>query len=292
MELKKASRKQIKLKVAMAGTSGSGKTMSALLVAYGITGDWSKIAVIDTENRSAELYFGKKAGDVVIGEFLTIQLSAPFSPEIYSEAISICEKESTVECIIIDSISHEWEGRGGIMSIADSMSGNSFTNWAKITPRHNSFVDSMINCKKHLIATLRSKQDYVLVDKNGKSVPEKVGLKAITREGLEYEFTLVFDIDIKHNATASKDRTGLFMDMPQFVICPINGQDLKSWCETGIDEIEAEKAERAEIELEISTSTTVEGLQFIWESFPVLQSKSWFKECVKLKKAELCDTSK
>lgn len=292
MELKKASRKQIKLKVAMAGTSGSGKTMSALLVAYGITGDWSKIAVIDTENRSSELYVGSSAGDVVIGEFLTIQLHAPFTPERYIEAIATCEKCNDVDVIIIDSVSHEWEGKGGILSISESMSGNSFTNWAKITPRHNAFVDSMINCKKHLIATLRSKQDYVLVDKNGKSVPEKVGLKAISREGLEYEFTLVFDLDIKHNANASKDRTGLFMDKPPMVITPTHGVVMKSWCETGIDEIEAEKAERAEIELEISASTTVEGLQFIWEGFPVLQSKSWFKECVKLKKAELCDTSK
>lgn len=292
MELKKASKKQIKLKVAMAGTSGSGKTTAALLVAFGITGDWSKIAVIDTENRSSELYVGKTVGDVVIGEFLTIQLSAPFSPERHIEAITVCEKASDVECIIIDSISHEWEGRGGIMSIADSMTGNSFANWAKITPRHNAFVDSMINCKKHLIATLRSKQDYVIADKNGKSVPEKVGLKAITREGMEYEFTLVFDIDIKHNASASKDRTGIFMDKPQFVITPESGRDLKSWCETGIDEIEAEKAERIDAEGDIIACESVEGLQFIWESFPALQSKQWFKECVKQKKAELCAISK
>lgn len=292
MELKKASRKQIKLKVAMAGTSGSGKTMSALLVAYGITGDWSKIAVIDTENRSSELYVGSSAGDVTIGEFLTIQLQAPYTPERYIEAIATCEKCNDVDVIIIDSVSHEWEGKGGILSISESMTGNSFTNWGKITPRHNAFVDSMINCKKHLIATLRSKQDYVLVDKNGKSVPEKVGLKAISREGLEYEFTLVFDLDIKHNANASKDRTGLFMDKPPVLITPAHGEAMKSWCETGIDEIEAENAERVEIELEISVTKTVEGLQFIWESFPPLQSKSWFKECVKLKKAELCDTSK
>ena len=155
MELKKASRKQIKLKVAMAGTSGSGKTMSALLVAYGITGDWSKIAVIDTENRSSELYVGSSAGDVTIGEFLTIQLQAPYTPERYIEAITTCEKCNDVDVIIIDSVSHEWEGKGGILSISESMTGNSFANWAKITPRHNAFVDSMINCKKHLIASLR-----------------------------------------------------------------------------------------------------------------------------------------
>ena len=287
MELKRASRKQIKLKVAMAGTSGSGKTMSALLVAYGITGDWSKIAVIDTENRSSELYVGSSAGDVTIGEFLTLQLNAPFTPERYIEAIALCEKTKEIECIIIDSITHEWDGKGGIISTNDSM-GKNIVNWAKLTPRHNAFVDSIINCSKHTICTVRSKQEYLITENEGKKSVEKVGMRAITREGLEYEFTIFLDIDIRHMSSASKDRTGLFMDKPSVVITPAHGEAMKSWCETGIDEIESEKAERSEIELEISTSTTVEGLQFIWESFPVLQSKSWFKECVKLKKAELC----
>jgi len=98
------------------------------------------------------------------------------------------------------------------------MTGNSFTAWAKLTPRHNAFVQEILQSPAHILATIRTKQDYILADKNGKMVPEKVGLKGITREGMDYEFTLVFDLDIKHNASASKDRTSLFIDKPEFRI--------------------------------------------------------------------------
>ena len=98
------------------------------------------------------------------------------------------------------------------------MMGNSFTNWAKVTPRHNNFVQKILQSNSHIIATIRSKQDYVLSEKNGKMVPEKVGLKGVTREGLDYEFTIVLELDLKHQATATKDRTQLFMDKPSFII--------------------------------------------------------------------------
>lgn len=237
MELKKASRKQIKLKVALNGSAGSGKTTSALLIAHGLTNSWDKVAVIDTENRSSELYVGMKVNDLTIGEFNTIQISKPYSPEKYVQAIEMCLKENDIECIIIDSASHEWEGSGGILDIHNNMAGNSFTNWGKLTPRHNKFIETIVNAPKHIIATFRSKSDYVMSEKNGKQVPEKVGLKAITREGVDYEFTLCFDIDIKHNAVASKDRTNLFMDKPDFVITSETGAILKEWSETGTEAI-------------------------------------------------------
>ena len=82
-----------------------------------------------------------------------------------------------MEVIIIDSISHEWEGSGGILDIHAGMAGNSFTNWGKLTPRHNAFIQTILQTNKHIIGTIRSKQDYVLNEKNGKQVPEKVGLK-------------------------------------------------------------------------------------------------------------------
>ena len=233
MEIKKASKKQLKLKVALNGSSGSGKTTSALLMSYGLIKDWSKICVIDTENRSSELYVGMKVGDIVIGEFMTIQLAKPFSPEKYIEALDLCLKTNEIECIIIDSMSHEWEGTGGILDIHNGMTGNSFTNWGKLTPRHNKFIESIVNANKHILGTFRAKQDYVMQEKNGKQVPEKIGLKAITREGVDYEFTLCFDIDIKHNAVASKDRTGLFMDKPDFVINAETGITLSEWCNNG-----------------------------------------------------------
>ncbi len=230
MELKKAMRKQAKIKLALQGPSGSGKTYSALLLAAGMT-DWSKIAVIDTENHSADLY-------AHLGDYSVLQLSKPFSPERYIEAIQTCEG-AKIEVIIIDSVSHEWEGSGGILDLHGNMPGNSFTNWAKMTPRHNAFVQKILESTCHIISTIRTKQDYVLSEKNGKMVPEKVGLKGITRDGMDYEFTIVFDLDIKHNAIASKDRTSLFADKPAGIITPGYGKRILQWCNAGtsVDEV-------------------------------------------------------
>ena len=211
MELRTAQRKKAKIRIGLQGPSGCGKTYSSLLLAYGITDNWSKIVVIDTENHSADLYAD-------LGSYKVLNLSKTFSPENYIKAIDICERRPEIEVIILDSISHEWEGAGGILETHGNMTGNSFTNWNKVTPRHNAFVQKILQSRCHVIATIRSKQDYVLSEKNGKMVPEKVGLKGVTREGMDYEFTIVLDLDIKHNASASKDRTGLFMDKPSFVV--------------------------------------------------------------------------
>ncbi len=225
MKLQIAKRHQAKIKLGIQGCSGSGKTMSSLLIAYGLCGDWSKIAVIDTENYSASLY-------AHLGPFKVLNISAPFSPEKYIDAIALCEAAG-IEVIIVDSISHEWEGTGGILDIHGNMQGNSFANWAKLTPRHNGFVQAILQSPCHIIGTIRTKQEYVLSEKNGKQVPEKVGLKGVTREGMDYEFTIVLDVNIKHLASASKDRTGLFMDKPEFKITKSTGEQILSWCKEG-----------------------------------------------------------
>ncbi|WP_259016580.1 ATP-binding protein [Emticicia fluvialis] len=204
MQLQLAQRKNVKIKLGLQGSSGSGKTYSALLIAYGITHDWTKVAVIDTENHSAELY-------AHLGSFYVLNLQPLFSPEKYREALDICLKAG-VEVIIIDSISHEWDY---IIDQHGALSGNSYTNWSKFTPRHQRFIQSMLQADVHIICTMRAKQDYVLNEKNGKQVPEKVGLRAIQRDGLDYELTIVFEIDIKHYAVASKDRTELFVNKKQ-----------------------------------------------------------------------------
>ena len=225
MEILKAERKRAKIKMALQGPSGSGKTMSSLLLSYGLCGDWSKIAVIDTENHSAELYSH-------LGDYNVINIAAPYSPEKYQEAIKLCEK-SGIEVIIIDSISHEWEGSGGILDMHSSMAGNSFTNWSKLTPRHNAFLQAILQSQCHVIGNIRSKQEYVLQEKSGKFIPEKVGLKGVTREGMDYEMTIVLEIDIKHNAISSKDRTGIFTDKPEFQISVDTGKLILQWCNSG-----------------------------------------------------------
>lgn len=224
MKLQTAQRKRAKIKMGLNGPSGSGKTMGALLVAYGICGDWGKIAVIDTESHSADLY-------AHLGKYQVLPLNAPFSPERYAEAIEVCEKAG-IEVIIIDSITQEWEH---LLDHHSSMQGNSFTNWGKITPRHNEFVQNIVQSPCHIISTVRTKQDYVLNEKNGKMIPEKVGLKSVQRDGIEYEFTLVFDLDIKNMATASKDRTGLFFGKPEQKLSVSTGKQIATWCNDGED---------------------------------------------------------
>ncbi len=223
MQLKKSKKQNVKLRLGISGASGFGKTHSALLLAYGMTKDWTKIAVIDTENSSASLYSD-------LGEFNVLDLQAPFSPERYTQAITICEKAG-IEVCIIDSITHEWNGTGGCLQIHEKYGGR-FQDWQKITPRHQAFVDKILQSSCHIITTTRRKIDYSLdVGSNGRTKVIKHGTKEITREGFEYELTVNFElVNDKHLAKASKDRTGLFMNKPEFIISSKTGERLLKWC--------------------------------------------------------------
>lgn len=223
MELRKSERKRAKIKMALQGSAGSGKTYSSLLLAKGLlNGDFSKVAIIDTENGSANLY-------AHLGQYNVLSLEPPYTPEKYIEAIEICEK-AQMNVIILDSISQVWDE---LLDFHSKLPGNSFANWNKVTPRQKSFVDKILQANAHVIATMRTKQDYVLQQKDGKYVPEKVGLKAVQRDGVDYEFTLVFDIDSKHFAVASKDRTNLFTGKPEFTINSATGKKILDWCNNG-----------------------------------------------------------
>jgi len=229
--LRTATRHKAKIRLGLSAVAGGGKTYSAILIAKGLAkGDLSKVAIIDTENGSADLYAN-------LGGYNVLTLEAPFSPERYINAIKECESAG-MEVIIIDSITHEWDGSGGILEISNSMAGNSYTNWAKLTPRHNAFINSILQSKCHIITTVRRKQDYEMTtNSQGKLVPQKIGLKEVTREGFEYELTVNLELDTKHIATTSKDRTGLFMDKPEFVPNEATGKLLLDWCENGIEPV-------------------------------------------------------
>lgn len=258
MKLQQAQRHQVKLRLGFSGASGFGKTYSALLLAYGITNDWSKIAIIDTENNSASLY-------AHLGNFNVLSLNEPYSPERYIEAIKTCEKAS-MEVIIIDSITHEWNGKGGCLQIHEQLGGR-FSDWAKLTPRHQAFLDAILESNSHIITTVRKKMDYSMdKDSNGKTRVIKHGLKNITREGFSYELTVDFElINDKHLAKASKDRTGLFMDKPEFVINASTGRKLIAWCNEGVSLEDAKQ--------EIETCTTVEGLKHLYSKYNSLQNQ-------------------
>ncbi len=274
MKLQQAKKQQVKLRVGLSGASGFGKTYSALLLAYGITNDWTKIAIIDTENSSANLYAN-------LGSYNVLSLKTPYSPERYIEAVRVAENAS-MEVIIIDSITHEWNGKGGCLDLHEKLGGR-FQDWAKITPRHQAFIDAILQSKCHVITTVRRKTDYSMDrDRNGKTKVIKLGTKEITREGFEYELTTNFEIiNDNHLALTSKDRTGLFMNKPEFVITSGTGKILKKWCNDGESVMDKLNA----INEEINQCSIIEGLRHIYSKYPNYQGK--IKGSILKRKAEL-----
>lgn len=242
MQFQKAQRRKAKLRLGIAGPSGSGKTMGALLIAKGIGG---RIAVIDTEHDSASLYAEPMrlpdGSTFEPPEFDTLSLSAPFTPERFIEAIHAAERAGYDVCVI-DSTTAEWSGAGGCLELVDhvskaSFSGNSYMAWSAITPRHRAFLDAMLHSPMHIIATMRSKTETAQVDDGRKKKVVKLGMKAEQRDGIEYEFTTVLDVIHDGNfATASKDRTGLFVGDPQR-ITEETGKRVMAWLESGAEPI-------------------------------------------------------
>lgn len=232
---RKAERKKAKLRLGIAGPAGAGKTYSALLIAQGLGG---KIAMIDTEHRSGDLYAHLLEYDIA-------QIEAPYTPTKYREGIEAAEKAG-YGVLIIDSLSHAWEGEGGLLEMHDKTTKarsdkNSFNAWRDITPEHNRLVDAILKSGLHVIITLRSKMAYEVQtdERTGKSKPVKIGLKPIFREGVEYEFTTVLDMTAEdHLATTSKDRTQLFDGKPPFTPSSATGAQLLEWLETGVDSVQ------------------------------------------------------
>ncbi len=248
LQLRKAERRKAKLRIGVTAPSGAGKTFSSLLMAAGLTKDnWDKIAVIDTENGSGDLYADSKE----MGPYNVITLESPFTPERYIEAIKACEVAG-MQVIIIDSATHEWDGKGGCLEIQEQLGGR-YQDWAKVTPRHRKFIEAILQSPCDIITTTRRKQDYDMTKgSDGRVRVEKVGLKEVQREGFEYELTLNFEISSNHLAKASKDRTGLFADKPEFQIGKDTGKLLREWAESGSDSIEEiEMKKRAELRIEL-----------------------------------------
>jgi hypothetical protein len=206
---KKATRQQARLRMALMGPSGAGKTFTALKIATYLGGP---IAVFDTERGSASKYAGEAMPDGARFEFDVME-PEDFSPETYVRAIHAAEAAG-YNVLIIDSLSHAWMGKGGALDMVDSAAkrggsgGNSFSAWRDVTPKHNAMVDSIVGARLHVIATMRTKMEHVQEkdERTGRTVIRKIGLQAVQRDGLEYEFDLVADLDQEHNMVISKTR--------------------------------------------------------------------------------------
>lgn len=223
MAFVKAKKEKIWTKVLLGGSSGSGKTYSALRLATGLAKKCgSGIAAIDTEAGRIRYYANEF-------DFSDMQLTEPFTPEKYIEAINEAVG-SGFKVLIIDSISHEWNY---CVDIHDKMPGNSWTNWSRVTPRHDAFMEKILQAPIHIIATVRGKDEYVLEEKNGKQTPKKVGLGFKQRDGVEYNYTATFNIaQDTHIAEATKDNTHIFEGRYE-VLTEKDGEALYDWANTG-----------------------------------------------------------
>lgn len=228
VQIRKARRSATKLRLLLTGPSGSGKTYGALLVAKGLGA--RRPIVIDTEQGSSDLYDSLLPFDV-------IDLVPPFTPERYIAAIDAAEKAGA-DVIVIDSISQEWNGPGGILELSDEVArakfkGNTWSAWSELTPRHRAFIDRMLRSSAHIIATGRAKTETAQVDDHGRKKVVKLGMRLESRDGAEYEFTTVLDIvHDGHYAVASKDRTGIFTGDPK-PISEATGKRLAEWLAGG-----------------------------------------------------------
>jgi len=198
---RKAEKVNTKLKIALTGPAGSGKTFGALRLAQGFA---KNIALIDTEVGSSDLYADRF-------NFSKIDLTH-FDSKNYIKAILVAEKEG-FDCLIIDSLSHEWVACLDKVTKLQETAVNKFTVWGQVTPEHDALISTILSTPIHMIITMRSKMKTELIeDSRGKKVPKRVGMEPIQRDGVEYSFTIIFDIAQNHVATVGKDRTGLFDD--------------------------------------------------------------------------------
>ncbi len=261
MEIIKASKKKAKIKLSLAGPPGSGKSYSALLLAFGLCNDWSKICVVDTENGSASLYSH-------LGPFNVIDLKPPYTPDRFIEAIKLAESVS--EVIVLDSAAAEWSGSGGCLEIHEKETAkmkvpNSFMAWATVSRLHHQFIDAILHSGCHVISCLRSKVEYTLTEKNGKQVPVKLGMAPETRNGFEFEVSISLELSQDHFARVSKDRTGLFEGKEPFLITSDTGKLISDWCNEG-DDLEVEV-----LKSKITSASTVPELLTLFKENPLYQ---------------------
>jgi hypothetical protein len=203
MTFQKAVKHEAKLRLAIAGPSGSGKTYTSLAIATALA-NGGKIALVDTEHGSASKYAD-------IFDFDVLEMQAPFHPKRFVEAITDAGAAG-YSVVVLDSLTHAWSGPGGLLELVDGFaarmkSANTFAAWKDATPIQNALVEGIVAAPLHVIATMRSKQEYVLTqDDRGKQTPRKVGMAPQQRDGFEYEFDVFIDMDIDNTGIVQKTR--------------------------------------------------------------------------------------
>lgn len=257
MQVTDSVREKQKALVGFIGPSGAGKTVGAILTAYGMMREahpnlseqevWKKIGVADTEHKRSMLYVDQQFSGVRIGSFKHINFEPPYTTERYLQALLML-KNAGVEVVVFDSLSHNWNGDGGILEQHGNMTGNSFQNWNKMNKHVTDMIKALSSNDIHILATMRTKNEYVMeLNDKGKQQPRKVGTKPVQKDDMEYEFMLNFSVDMDHNAVATKDNTNLFKD-DEIQLNEEVGRKLYRYLELGVDVQAEERARREEEE--------------------------------------------
>jgi len=229
MTIRRAERQMAKIKLAITGVSGSGKTFSALRLARGLVGPEGRILMGDTENRSGDLYAENF-------EFDKVDIEPPFTYDKFEDLVKLAHAEK-YDALIIDSASHFWEGVLEYKGALDKRGGNSYTNWGEAGDKFKIGLNAILQTPLHVIVCLRSKTEYSMEKDGGKTTVRKLGLAPVFREGCDFEFSTVFDIAMDHTAATSKDRTQLFKDKI-FQITEATGQEIAAWLKTATPKAE------------------------------------------------------
>lgn len=238
-EIRRAERRQARLRMALCGASGAGKTWSALLLARGLVEELisrgelagtleGKIGMVDTERRSGSLY-------AHVAPFDTIDLGPPYSVERYIGALHALER-SGCAVVILDSISHAWASEGGVLALLDRLEARErFSGFGTVVnPAQDQFVDAILRSPCHIIVTMRSKTAWVLEarEKGGRTVqvPKRIGMAPVQRPGIEYEFTTLLELDTStHLGRPVKNRCPVFEDGKEVRVGVETGRALATW---------------------------------------------------------------
>ncbi|MGQ2376302.1 AAA family ATPase [Companilactobacillus zhachilii] len=299
MEITIAKREKIKIPILVTGASGSGKTASSLIMAKGIIEkmfpklsedeQWKKIAVIDTEHERSKYYADAEIAGVHIGEFYHADFEPPYTDSALNDGITDL-KNKGVEVIILDSLSHLWSGKGGIQDQVDEIGkrykGQQMMGWNQIKPNIDNLLRSLTANSIYMISTARSKTGYDM-EKNdkGKVVPVKVGLKPEIRDGWEYEFAVVFDINQEHFATAVKDNTNMFDEMNP--ITKETGYKIFEWSSEGIDPEEERQQLIKQVRKLIDLNDNNKSMVNAWEKKSNTGLNDWSRKQLKFSLSRL-----
>lgn len=287
LNIREAVREGARLVIGISGVSGSGKTYTALQMAWGLAkGNSKKVGLLDTENKRGSLYADCLVGkDGKSNPFLIGDLYAPFSPQRYSAAIKEFQ-EAGVEVLVIDSGSHEWEGDGGCEDIADD--GGKLPNWKKAKREHKSkYMNTLLTCDMHIIVCNRAREKVKMIkNAKGQMEPESIGVQPICEKNFLFEMTVSFMIhDEGRRREILKCPADLqaIINKPDGYLGAKEGLALRQWVD-GAKQLDPD-TERARNTILSHASEGLESVNAIWQELPAKTKKGLGQQFIDMARA-------